>query len=599
MSSAHSVVVPVVDLDQNNNPYHKVVVKGVSQVQPALISSDSHSTTQTIFNFQPPSQNTVIDRRIYLQAVVTATLTGGNTWESGSTPAGASGSNYAIPRTSCKFDTATASRGDVTATLINDAAAGHRAVLDNVFAPRQLPLHSGISVIDLEVNGTHISVSPSDYLHELMKYTSSEFRSKYLTESPSYPDTEAGYDLSYGKDDHCLGVMGNVGRHGEQPRGAFGSSGNGTTVLTYTFTEPLMISPLLIAGQYEGLSNINKLSVTIRWSADLLRMFSAVLPAKMTGTFGRATTNMVSAAGANLNVAVSSANLLVNYYTPQSDIQIPNQIVLPYTQPQFFSKVFSGANVTASGDTASLQSDSLRLSQIPERMYVFARKNQSSKDINDADCSFEPNTINITWENQVGIMSGVSGQQLFRISRDNGLDSSFADCGFNGTSRQDVIGAPMCFVFGKDIPLRDGQTAGQRGSYTLQLSYTGRNTTSATVSDVELCVLIINSGAVVVAPNSCLLTLGNIDAGDVVNAEHHGVEYKDLEQDSLGLGGGWFSKLSHLAKKGYHYGKKAHQAYKAGSKAVKDVRGALGRGEVGGQELGGGKVGGAYRSRRR
>ena len=55
------------DLEQNDKPMVKEVLKGIKQIQHQQIPSQSHSLTQTSFSFQPPSQNTIIDRRFDLE----------------------------------------------------------------------------------------------------------------------------------------------------------------------------------------------------------------------------------------------------------------------------------------------------------------------------------------------------------------------------------------------------------------------------------------------------------------------------------------------------------------------------------------------------
>ena len=47
------VVIPVLEgLEQNEKPLVKQVVKGIKQIQEQQINSQTHSTTQTTFNFQ-------------------------------------------------------------------------------------------------------------------------------------------------------------------------------------------------------------------------------------------------------------------------------------------------------------------------------------------------------------------------------------------------------------------------------------------------------------------------------------------------------------------------------------------------------------------
>ena len=592
---SHRVLVPVVDLEQGRNALSKVVVRGVKQIQTASVSSDSHTQSQTTFNFQPPSQNTIIDRRFVLRCNVVVT-NGTSAWVSNTASTG----NYNQDRYVESF------KADGTASSATNANDGTRAHNDNNWAPRQCPLLSCMDVIDLEINGTHMSVNPSDYIHALLKYTDPEYRNKYLSTTPHYPDITTTYARSYGEDIHPLGTYGRVGRQGEVPRGAFGSSAS-TTKLTYSFAVPLFISPLLVAGGYEGMTNVNQLSVSIRWSVDLKRMFSSIPSASLTGSNAK-TTDGSFPTTSNITVEVSPDNnpeLLINYYTPQADIEIPNEIVLPYNQPQLFQKSFS-TSVSANSNTASLQSDAIRINQVPQKVYIWTERVKSAKTMETTDFQLEPNSINITWNNQVGILSNAQSQVLFQMSKENGLDGSYLEMGGNdgkGGSRQDVMGYAVCLEFGKDIPLADNETIGQLGNHNFQVEYVGHNpSTEALSTGVTLKVLMIFNGACVISPNNCVLALGNLDEADVMNARHSGLSYHDLQHNGAFLGGGLWGSLKHLAKRGYSFGKKAYSTYQKvapvvqkGRQLLKQVRGGQ---QLGGSAVGGSAVGG-YRSRRR
>ena len=69
--SVSRVVIPVLDLEQNDDPHMKVVVKGAKQISTQIVkASGTANTSEVNFQFQPPSQNTVFDRRIDLHMKV-------------------------------------------------------------------------------------------------------------------------------------------------------------------------------------------------------------------------------------------------------------------------------------------------------------------------------------------------------------------------------------------------------------------------------------------------------------------------------------------------------------------------------------------------
>jgi hypothetical protein len=67
------IVLPVLNIEQDAKPVMKKVLRGAKQFTEQRINSQSNSTSSTSFSFQPPSQNTVIDRCIYLNATLSLT----------------------------------------------------------------------------------------------------------------------------------------------------------------------------------------------------------------------------------------------------------------------------------------------------------------------------------------------------------------------------------------------------------------------------------------------------------------------------------------------------------------------------------------------
>ena len=161
------VVLPVLDLEQNDETLHKVVLKGAKHFTTQLIAVDNQSATQLQFTVTPPSQNTVIDRRIDI--VYEATIN-------------AVGANLKFPE-QCASDAIVATDaniGIVEASYAPQAAAAPSIVRSgNGMALRQMPINSIIQNLSVDINGTNIAASPRDYLHAVMQYTEPEWRSNF------------------------------------------------------------------------------------------------------------------------------------------------------------------------------------------------------------------------------------------------------------------------------------------------------------------------------------------------------------------------------------------------------------------------------------
>jgi len=78
--SVSRVVLPVLNLEQNDNPLKKVVLKGAKNYVAQRIAPDSQSASGVTFTIVPPSQNTVIDRRIDIEYEILISAEGATTW---------------------------------------------------------------------------------------------------------------------------------------------------------------------------------------------------------------------------------------------------------------------------------------------------------------------------------------------------------------------------------------------------------------------------------------------------------------------------------------------------------------------------------------
>jgi hypothetical protein len=185
--SVSRVVLPVLDLEQNDDTLHKVVLKGAKHFTEQRIASDNQSANSITFTVTPPSQNTVIDRRIDIEYQFDMTClqpTGDPAvmrFADDARLVSSAVANIGLPEGIQK----------VGGILLN----ANMARLGNTVGFRQMPLSSITQNLVLQINGTHISVAPREHIHAMMQYTSAEFRETALAGVPHHPDTWAGtYD---------------------------------------------------------------------------------------------------------------------------------------------------------------------------------------------------------------------------------------------------------------------------------------------------------------------------------------------------------------------------------------------------------------------
>ena len=654
--SVSRVVIPVLDLEQNDDPHSKVVIKGAKQLSTQKIKANGSATKSEVsFNWQPPSQNTVLDRRIDL--VMTWTIDSGGdsrfldhleaAQQSLCTNAAGAGNafTYGLPE-STAFVKNTAvyidGVGRTVAVLNKSNAQNPVKRYGNNFGLRQFPIHSIIDNIDLTLNGTHFSTDPVNYIKAVSQYTTPEFRERAFKNTAHHPDTYAGnyqdafllaQQQRYASSVNSLSRSGK-GRLGETPNGNMLNDTDAGGVMTIstdtgsfrkvliTLREPLMISPLNVDFG-TGMTNLNNIDVAVKFNSACNRLIGLFSPSD--GEIGNdATLSIANTPATAFEVVADSAFLEVRNFTAQDDIKIPNEIILPYQQPRRFETNAIGASAALASlaTSASIVSSNRRLDQIPESLHLWVEEAKSvlmnatnGHAITDGMC--QPTRVDITFGNQVGILSNYSAEQLFELAVENG-------CDLLDIEEARRKGYCLKLIFGKDIPLADNESAGTRGDYNIQINMTVYNGGARPLTNTTMKEVYINNGQVIISPNECRVQTGLLDLKDNIEAENMGHHY-GLNDEIAGAG--LFSSLSKFAKKVPHLARsvvKHAPALVSTARALNEVRkdpsmanvmsagqtgynaykgmkgGSLTGGSVSGGSMSGGSItGGGYRSRRK
>jgi hypothetical protein len=461
--AASRILLPVLNIEQDAKPVVKKVLRGAKQFTEQRINAQSNSTSSTSFSFQPPSQNTVIDRCIYLNATLSLTSSSGAdslkpdaassitslpayTRNAADTSVGFPMRRCVVPVHGPAADAAGAiarvvqpnaigrtnltSRLDQADMVAVDGEGLAELITGNNLAPRQFPLANAMQSLDVTINGTHFTVSPTEYIQAVLRYTTPQYRNTIFSGTAHAPDRDV--KTPFGFLESPLNLHGEGSYLGELPRGVLLSAakiGAGNNLLFQNIREPLFISPLL---QYfgHGMTNINEINVTINWCSGLFpRMFSYV-PCN--------NVNIPFPAGVNapdptdLTVTVVEPKLILRYYTPDDDINIPAQITLPYNQPYRLSK--SLGPFAPSTDLKSFNGDNIRLNQIPAAVYIWIQRSTAERNLPNhsafTDYHNPIDSLQINFGNQTSILGNLNKAQnkaqLVDLAVDNGFDAGTA-----------------------------------------------------------------------------------------------------------------------------------------------------------------------------
>jgi len=419
-----------------------VVRSGASRVTERVEPAQSFSTQLINWSFQPPSTSTIISRD----------------WK------------IRIP--------------------MRFVATGGPFMIGLADSPASFPLSSIIESIAVTINGNITTVQLGDIAAALRTmHNTPEDRRKYWSTTTAQPDSfqQFGDWTTFGSARNPLAGYGE--NSAEPTRGGFPFVLNAPNDVTYTFTEPILVDPLLaLSGQDEGFVNVNQFLVTIQLKNNLSLAWST----------DSVTNPLIT------SVAVSFPSppaIVFRQFTPGQLQKIPPRQILPFSNPQIYRKNLTPA--LAPGASLSLfASDSIKLSMVPRRALVWAQRTSPTRNFNTTQNFLGISQISLQWDNQAALLSVATEEQLWEMSQKNGSNLSWHDW-------HKYRGACAIIDFGEDVGLGDDLAPGTQGQFSAQFLVTLTNLNSAPI-DAELFIVWINEGTLTVVPNGSVSNLGNL-----------------------------------------------------------------------------------------
>tara|TARA_R110000868_G_scaffold295988_1_gene556238 strand:- start:478 stop:1296 length:819 start_codon:yes stop_codon:yes gene_type:complete len=260
-------------------------------------------------------------------------------------------------------------------------------------------------------------------------------------------------------------------------------------------------------------------------------------------------------------------------------------------------RYISSPNVAfAANETKTIQSNTIALNQIPDKLFIMVRKPMSAQLNQDTDSWFKVNNISINFNNASGILSSSNIQDLYRFSVESGSNQNWyefsgqavksAPLTGNGAS-VNTSGSLVALSFGRHIQLTESFYApGSLGNFSLQVNVNCTNNSGGAITP-EICLITMNSGCFISERGTSQTYTALLSKADVLEAGKM-EPYKRSDVRRL-VGGGWLDDLKsawnkyispHLTmgnlKKGLTH---VDNEY---AKKGADVLGALGYGKSGG-----------------
>lgn len=534
------VIDPRLEINENR---HYVAVKGslVNSWQQFPATNINNSSFQISCN--PPSRDIAISRLVYKRVQFIVTVTGTNT------------------------------SGGV---LLNDGYV----------APRAMPLTCVTQSESITLNNDTITQAPvQQYWRALLRYRN-DFENRFgqFSLAPSMLDQFQSYAEGAGTVRNPLAKYGD--NSFEQTRGGFSGftidpqvPGNTTATVRLTTVEPILVSPFVFgegSNFYSAFAGIQNMSYTAT-VGNLQRVLSLVQ-----GQGAPAGTIVLNTP----SVSVESASLYFNYLTPDPTMPIPRNI-----ETSYFSVVSYPTRTTAPiapGGRVSITMNSIQVTSIPKRIYVFAKKDDSLETAFTSDTylslTTDANPLTLTWNNNQ-FLSQATAPDLYNIAVKNGCNSSYSQWTKN-------VGSVIALDAGLDWGLYSNEAPGVIGNYQLGLTCQFENTSNEIVVPT-LYVVVVYEGVFNIIDGNCSHMIGVLSPQDIMSAT---AEPSGSYKQSQDIYGGSWKSVTDFFKKGLGYAKQhkliskglsliPHPYAQIGSKAAASLGYGMSGGDLSGGNL--------------
>lgn len=575
-SSDFSKVKVLDDVLATTDSVKYAVVKGAQNITPSVNNAISKSNSSITFNIQTPSEATVLSRRIMIQTKICFRVSGVLT------------------------------------------SAGRLLDIGNDSALGPFPFQSLCNTIQMTINNNTVTQNQRDVMFALMRFGDARETYRYNTSTPVAYDQYWNYSDALLASNNPNGAWNNVSNDPSyQPRGAFklesvagnsvGAIGDVKNVdIVVEVTEPLMLSPLIWCdpqSNNQGFYGIQVLNMVFNIGSTN-RLFRSSNPNATAGL----TVSLGFPAGVSNGNAFLDTRLLIQYYTRQPSDLVPARNVVPYAEyPRYITNVsgtIPACTVTATGgdyDVApgafpTIESNSISLNQIPDKILIFVRKRLANQTAEDADCFFPIKRLRVNFNNKAGLLTSATRWDLWRMSVESGSNQTWAE--FSGSAVRRVANQPLneiptcgsilALSMGKHIELDDVFAPGSIGQFQLQFSVEIENLSGTAYADnTELVLITMNTGVFVLERGTSQTYTAILSRSDVLSASSMpGYKSSDVKRLVGGAMEDGYKSLVGLPDLG------AGQSGGAMNGCGQSGGGYSGGGQSGGGQSGGGASGG-------
>lgn len=314
-------------------------------------------------------------------------------------------------------------------------------------------------------------------------------------------------------------------------------------VLQFTTTEPFIaLSPWTNtnSNNQAGLVGINNISFNLSIDSTCKRVWSTmnnyITSISLGGTVG---TSYIQ--------PFLNTKLLFNFLSlqPEQYQKVSSRNTIPYLDYPRFLSVSSTTSSIASNSTATLTSNNLQLSMVPDLILITVRKPMVDQNWTDSSSFLTIKKISINFNNSSGLLSSANQQQLYLMSYKNGSGQSFYE--FNGYAKNNYTGVQfingagdivnttvdttlvgkgtsvgttgsMLVISPIDLSLPPYLSCGSLGQFNLTFTIDVYNQFNQAITP-EICVITVNSGFFTTQLGSSVINTGILTKEEVLKTK--------------------------------------------------------------------------------
>ncbi|CAN0242203.1 unnamed protein product [Ectocarpus fasciculatus] len=474
------------------------VAKGPAQSNYQQVQATSLSKTNINFNVVPPSENTIIDRNITVTVKQRIRL---------------SVSEIEVDKYAMSYG--------------NDSALN------------QFPFNSLCSNTSININQCSNNINTQDIMHVLLKMSDEEKLRKYNCPHmsdrrfKSYSDMVLSESNALGSFNQAKGDIIPRGSHPiefsiiKTPNAAGANPAvlhtateaqilaalksahiddSWTIDITFETTEPILfMSPFLYGKENNnnaGLYGVRAMDFVFNLDSSAKRVFCT------------------ATAGMTISLEeIVSAHLNLNYLSCQASDLLSSKNVLPHCE--YARHITSFNNDVAIAGTGDIVSQSIQFNQIPNRIYIVARKPMNAQTIQDSNSFLAITKISVNFNNVSGILAGATVDDLYNMSVANGSKQDFyeflGEASYTNGIKKSTTGSVLVIDPSRDLNIPDYLSNGSIGQFSFQANITVKNTDVAILRP-ELLIIAEYNGLFITQSGMSTKQTGLLTTDLVVNS---------------------------------------------------------------------------------